>query len=391
MIEPAQDRQALPQPRLYDVVILGAGPTGAIAAAGLARKGRDVLLLERARFPRYKVCGGCLNGRAITELSRMGLGELPARLGALPLEQLTLHCAKRSITLPLPGGMAISRNALDQALAYAARECGAQLVEGITAKPCKKTTGGWSVGVSNGDEHGTVHARALLIATGLGAKPLSDFGEPGRLSIWSGSRIGGGTLLTGNAATPIRSDPGVVDMCVSAGGYVGMARLEDNRIALAASLDANFIKENGGLAWAAASILRANGHDLPAGFHGARWRGTAQLTRQINPAGGRRFIIAGDAAGYVEPFTGEGLAWAISSGAKAADIIHAGIDDWPQVLSSQWLLWHRRNIGAAQARCRPIVKALRHNWAVSIGTASLALMPQLAAPLIRALNAPASS
>ena len=62
--------------RLWDVAVVGAGPAGSLAARELARRGAAVLLIDRARFPRYKVCGGCLNPRAIRQLEKAGLGNL---------------------------------------------------------------------------------------------------------------------------------------------------------------------------------------------------------------------------------------------------------------------------------------------------------------------------
>ena len=60
--------------REYDVIVLGAGPAGSIAAHQATLQGLSVLLVERSRFPREKACGGCLHGRAVELLGKMGLG-----------------------------------------------------------------------------------------------------------------------------------------------------------------------------------------------------------------------------------------------------------------------------------------------------------------------------
>ena len=62
--------------RLWDVAVVGAGPAGAMVALELSRRGCAVLLLERQRFPRWKVCGACLNGAAQAALAHAGLGGL---------------------------------------------------------------------------------------------------------------------------------------------------------------------------------------------------------------------------------------------------------------------------------------------------------------------------
>ncbi|HEY7428386.1 MAG TPA: FAD-dependent oxidoreductase, partial [Gemmataceae bacterium] len=61
--------------RTWDVVVVGAGPAGAMAAHELARRGCAVLLVDRAAFPRWKVCGCCLNGHALVTLQAAGLGQ----------------------------------------------------------------------------------------------------------------------------------------------------------------------------------------------------------------------------------------------------------------------------------------------------------------------------
>ena len=74
--------------RFWDVAVVGAGPSGAMVARELSRKGCTVLLLERQPFPRFKVCGACLNGAAQGALTSAGLGGLVARAGAPPLTEV---------------------------------------------------------------------------------------------------------------------------------------------------------------------------------------------------------------------------------------------------------------------------------------------------------------
>ena len=69
----------------WDAIVIGAGPAGALSATLLARQGSSVLLVERRAFPRRKVCGGCLNARALSSLDRACLGASVRALGATPL------------------------------------------------------------------------------------------------------------------------------------------------------------------------------------------------------------------------------------------------------------------------------------------------------------------
>ncbi len=116
--------------RAWDAAVVGAGPAGAVAARELARRGRSVLLIDKATFPRWKVCGCCLNGSALDTLAAVGLGDLPARCGAVPLERVRLEAGGRGAELPLPGGVALSREAFDAALVRAAVAAGVAFLPG---------------------------------------------------------------------------------------------------------------------------------------------------------------------------------------------------------------------------------------------------------------------
>src|SRR5262245_36831927 len=94
----------------YDVVVIGAGPAGAMAALRCARLGSSVVLNDRRRFPREKVCGCCITAAALATLDDAGLDDLPARHGARPLHELRVACGRRWTRLPLPGGVCLSRS-----------------------------------------------------------------------------------------------------------------------------------------------------------------------------------------------------------------------------------------------------------------------------------------
>src|ERR1019366_8245574 len=96
--------------RSWDVVVVGAGPAGSLAARELARRGAAVLLLDKAHFPRAKVCGGCLTLKALATLTAVGLGTLADGCGAIPLASLSLAVARAQARVSLPG-KALSREA----------------------------------------------------------------------------------------------------------------------------------------------------------------------------------------------------------------------------------------------------------------------------------------
>lgn len=101
--------------RIWDVIVIGAGPAGAVTARQLALQGLQTLLVERQTWPRNKVCGGCLNGHALSVLRAIGLERTLNDSRAAPLTRLIMHAQKKSAEVNLPGGVAVNRLEFDSA------------------------------------------------------------------------------------------------------------------------------------------------------------------------------------------------------------------------------------------------------------------------------------
>ena len=127
--------------RRWDVIVVGAGPAGTLAARALARRGLRLLLVDEATYPRAKACGGCLGAAAMDVLERAGLGSLTKRLGAPTTGSLRWHYGRQEIVLPLPEGAAVSRATLDAALAREAVTAGAEFLPQTTARLGEVSTG----------------------------------------------------------------------------------------------------------------------------------------------------------------------------------------------------------------------------------------------------------
>ncbi len=95
----------------WDAIVVGTGVTGATLACLLARAGRRTLLLDRAAFPRDKVCGSCLSPAAITLMSELGLSDALRAAAPRPLRRIEMYLAKSHLTLP-HGGVAVSRSGM---------------------------------------------------------------------------------------------------------------------------------------------------------------------------------------------------------------------------------------------------------------------------------------
>jgi flavin-dependent dehydrogenase len=373
--------------RTWGAVVVGAGPAGAAAARELARRSVAVLLVDRAAFPRWKVCGCCLNGRAAAVLRAVGLGALPQQCGAVPLENMQLAAGGRSARVPLSDGAAVSREAFDAALVAAAVAAGAAflpetravLLDGHPTRGIRDAAR--PVQLQQGDQRIATSARVVVAADGLGGSLLARAGETAPAE--TGARIGAGTVTT---QAPDFYQPGVVYMACGAGGYTGMVRLEDGRLDVAAAFDAAWVRAAGGPGRAADRMVREAGWPPPGRLDETPWRGTPALTRRPHRVAAERLFVVGDAAGYVEPFTGEGMAWALASGAAVAPLAACAVEQWRPELAQQWADLHRRIVGRRQGVCRAAAAVLRRPWLTRLVVRLLGHAPALAGPVIRRLN-----
>lgn len=340
------DRDRLEGPT--EVVVIGAGPAGASAATALARAGRRVLLVDRACFPRDKVCGCCLAPGGIAALRALALDELIA--SGHPLAEVTLRAPGGTVDLPFTGSIVLGRDRLDTALVEAAIDEGVEMAFETTAKVEDDDT---VTLTTIGSGSSTVHRPlAVIVADGLGGRALErpDFGWRVRPQ----GRFGAGVVVT---ATPDAPPPGSLWMLADRTGYLGVVRLPDDRIDLAAAFDARAVRASGGPAGAAARLLRT--HDRPglaAVAAEARWKGTPTLTRHRRTVAAGRVLCIGDAAAYVEPFTGEGMTWALESGIEAARFTHQALAASTSL--DEWKHHHARLFAAKHRRCRFISTAV---------------------------------
>ena len=343
----------------WDVVVVGAGLAGSLAAHGLARRGARVLLVEQRVFPRWKVCGACLSPQALAALEAAGLAALVAEQGGLALGSLELGVAGRVSPIALGSGRVLSRARLDQALVEAAEAVGVTVLTGTRAVLAPAGAGldpHREVVLQNGTARRRVSAKVVLIAAGLTHRCLDGEAEI-TSSIDPKSRVGAGCVLPADA---VGLAPGVLQMAVGRGGYVGLVRVEGGEINLACAFDPSLLRSSGGASGACQSILKEAGFVSPPGLDGAAWQLTAALSRRTRPLAGHRLLLLGDAAGYVEPFTGEGMGWALTSSLAALPLVLRGLDHWDGAIEADWRRLHHRWVSQRQTFCRALALVLRN-------------------------------
>lgn len=374
----------------WEALVIGAGPAGSAAAVVLARQGRRVLVVDRATFPRDKACGCCLAPAAVQVLGELGAGDLLDHHGAGHMRRLDLWMAGRRLEIPVSAGRICSRRALDAALLCEAIADGAAFLPDCIARVGRAEDRTRVVRLRCGEDAAEVRVPVVIAAGGLGFPinaPAPDAARAERR--WSRSHLGGAVIV---AARGLDLPAQTVRMIVAERGYVGFARVEDGRVAVGGAFDAAHVRECGGLGPAAAQMLEEAGQDVPGEIGEARWLAVPHLTRRpLHPAS-QRVLAAGDAAGFVEPFTGEGITWAIRTGVSAAllaeRVLRRRGAPWSGAVEREWGRTHRRLVRTQQARCRLIAEALRHP---GVRYACMVLgdwAPTLARRLIHSMQAP---
>ncbi len=370
--------------RRWDLLIVGAGPAGAVAAQQAALLGHAVLLVDRASFPRAKVCGCCLNGAALGILSRIGLGHLPAGNGAVPLSGFQLATGGGSATVPLDEGVSLSRDCLDAELIRAAIEAGAEFLDGTDALVARLQGAARDVCLTTDKRVRQTGAAVVLIAGGLGCRVFREQPDNKRRSA-PRSRVGAGAVIEAPASD---YPPGIIHMACHRDGYAGLVRLEDGRLDIAAALDPRALKRGGGIAALIVNILQTTRMPIPAGLDDAAWHGTARLTQGRAEVAGERYFIVGDAAGYIEPFTGEGIAWAMATGHAVVPHLNDFLGGRETAAAAAWRQHRNAMLGRRMRRCRIVSRLLRYPTLVSAAVHVLSRAPQVARPFVNALNQP---
>src|SRR5262249_11443454 len=308
--------------------------------------------------------------------------------------------------LQLPGGRSLSREVFDAALVESAVSAGVSFLpltqarapltpnpfsprgEGRKKVPSPPRGEGRVRGVAlrrlllrQRDRETNATTRLLLAADGLNGSVLSR--EPGwEPVVRPGSRIGAAAMAE---SVPSFFAEGTIYMACGEGGYVGLVRLEDGRLDVAAALDPWLIRRHGGLAGSVAAILGGIGWPVGPRLAEVAWRGPPAPAGRPPGLAGPRFFVLGDAAGYVEPFTGEGIAWALASAVALAPLAVEAVRDWRPELARDWQALHRRVFGPRRRLCSAVTRVLRWPRLGRLLVGVLGLAPLLPAPPVRRL------
>jgi geranylgeranyl reductase family protein len=322
----------------YDVLVVGAGPSGAAVAYWLAEQGRRVLVVEKKRFPREKTCGDGLTPRAVRQLEDMGLGE--------PLGDFLRFDGLRSIahgvTLELawpehpefpPYGYVVRRRDLDEMVAGRAVKAGATLWPATEAIEPLVERGLVSGAVVRRHDTGAteaVRARYLVVADGANSRFGRSLGAARDRSYPLGMAV------RGYFTSPYHDEPWIeshLDLRDRDGnhlpGYGWVFPVGDGAVNVGVGLLSTF---HGWKSVNTSKLMDAFVATAPARWGispetacGAPTGGKLPTGGSVTPKTGPTWLVIGDAVGAVNPFNGEGIAYAYETGRLAAEALELAL------------------------------------------------------------------
>jgi menaquinone-9 beta-reductase len=318
----------------FDVVVVGGGPAGASAAYWLAEAGHHVVILEKKRFPREKTCGDGLTPRAVRQLNEMGLAErleeyhrfvgLRSKAHGLTLElEWPSHADYPSY------GYVITRRNLDELVADRAVKAGATLWPATEALEPVLENGLVVGAVARRKESETTEAvrgRYLLVTDGANSR----FGRA--LGTARSRRYPLGMAIRGYFRSPRHDEPWIeshLDLRDRKGdalpGYGWIFPVGDGTVNVGVGLLSTFkgwkSVNTSHLMDAFISMAPPTWEIRPETAVGPPTGGRLPMGGSVHPSAGPTWLVAGDASGAINPFNGEGIAYAYETGRMAAEAL----------------------------------------------------------------------
>ena len=319
-----------------DVLVVGGGPSGASCAYWLAEAGYDVLLVEKKRFPRDKTCGDGLTPRSVKQLEDMGLGDRLAADGHR-FTGLRSIAFGRTLELEWPAhpdfpnyGYVVTRHDLDEMVADRAVKAGATLwQESEAIAPVVDAGLVRGASIKRKAEDGRideVRARYVVVADGANSR----FGRS--LGTSRNRDYPLGMAIRGYFESPRHDEPWIeshLDIRDKAGnvlpGYGWIFPVGDGRVNVGIGLLSTFNQ------WKAVNtthLMEAFVDYAPKSWEispetacGPATGGRLPMAFSVGPHAGPTYLVTGDAGGAINPFNGEGIAYAYETGRLAASVL----------------------------------------------------------------------
>lgn len=376
----------------YDAVVVGAGPAGATAALLLARAGWSVAVVERATYPRGKVCGEYVTPAALDLLGRLDVPDVAGEAGP-PVKRMALWTDRVAAAAAMPAqprgneayGRAVGRELCDARLLQHAALAGAHVLQPWRAHALRGAAGAFECELASGSRVRTLRARCMIAAHGSW--------EKGLLPTQARHAPGQGSALLGFKTyfEDVALEDDLLPLVFFPGGYAGLVHGAGGRVNFSCcirrdALGALRARHTGRPAGEAllSGVKAANRHArdaLASARRAAPWSACGPLrpgTRLHWPEG---VYAIGNAAGEAHPVIGEGISMALQSAVLlAAALTQTREGDWPGAAARYRGQWQQAFAGRLRASACYAQLALRPGWADAV--ASVASR----APLLLALG-----
>jgi geranylgeranyl reductase family protein len=376
---------------MYDVVIAGAGPAGSVAAVVLARAGARVALIDRARFPRHKLCGDTLNPGVLAILQRLRLSSMAEACGVPIAGMMLTGEGGATVEARYPDGLvgrAVKRSDFDWALVNDAVASGVNFFDDTTVlEPIVETAGRQSsvkgLWVRSRGLKRAIRGTATIAADGRRSRIAFGLGlsrHPPRPRRWA----------VGVYAECVDGTSDMGEMHIRRGRYIGVAPLPNGLTNVC------LVKPSSGpdpdLADPLGAVRATLAADRVLRERFARARFVAPPTvigplaiDATNAPVPEGLLLAGDAAGFIDPMTGDGLRFAVRGGELAAEAALRALADGWTGLHDRFAELRRREFQSKQWFNRALRGFVASSIAVRAATAgAVVLQPVLRSLIVRA-------
>lgn len=300
---------------------------------------------------------------------------------SIPLKKFLVFHNQRSIPLAMDeGGFAVDRAEMDFELVKHAQSLGVEFLSPAKAKLMDCQHDLRAVEIIIEGESRTLNAKVIVMACGLGNRAAGVF-EEFQQTPAPNSRLGVEAVFD---TFPAQYKSGELCMAIGNHGYVGLTHIGNHRLHVAAAIDRSTLQQLGAHAAVEKLMLQSGAPALTQ--TDVTWRGTPPLTAGSPSIADDRVFVIGDAAGYVEPFTGEGIRWALENGMGVAPFVASAVSQWHPQIATDYRLWYQRTISSRQKLCRHLARGLKRSSLRWAAHQALRFRPSLATSIIKRLN-----